>query len=986
MTVMLLEWVCTSAFLILVTLVLRAALGKRIGGAMRYALWAAVLLRLLVPVQLFTSPLAGTWVAAGQRVERDVVEWSAAPTAPAGEALGLPVVDKTPGTVPSAPKAPALPHPPEPPAAPDLSKLAPWLGWAWLAGAGLAALVLLLSNLRFYGQLRRVRTRLEGADCPLAVYAAPGLPSPCLFGLLRPAVYVTPEAADPDMLRHVLAHEYTHYKHGDHIWSLLRCAALAVHWWDPLVWLAAGLSRRDGELACDEGALKRLGERERAAYGATLLALVTAKPSPGDLFRCATTMAGDKKSLKERISRIAAAPKRVVWAIVAAVLVTALACVCAFGQAEPEEEPPAGLEADLSLTLSEAGDTVQIKGTVGGFKISSGTTWSPVSAYDVDVLGNIFIPYPPFDEEDGMVAAWWADEGRTAVTVTGQPLALVTSGKDYTGWRTFTVKLEGENGTITGLHVHGTEGNVYLSSLTDEEAVTLARITARLLTEAEAYYESGQQPAQPEPETETVPAQVRADAEEFVRERFEALRDRGVLFGLDGASVVSDPPEVDDWCIERLAGPIWSGELCWEVLGINRRVELWNVGYAFHTTTPEKAEKSMLTGSTHLMADGWLTQLNYGADYLVYELGEDGSRTLLTTFGEQGEVGSVSFRRSLRAKLAAGGVPGDMADAYFVEEHAELPLGGRELPDLNRDGIPETIQVVGQSDKQRVEIWQGGALLFAEEGFHAHAGWTSLFLYNGGGGDYLLRYHPTMYQGVCDYSYQLFTLENGRETVAREDSLEFDINFQPWLHEKFDPEAIAAFLDDVNGLLSHSVQLLNTDEYLLSAFEKNGRLYDDLWWLDAWKPVFARDEGKTLRENLRDFQAAMEAEWNDPWGLILTAGAPSPTGVILNFHQAGGEPTGTLQYGSYYWLEREEEGGGWVKVPVVLDLSENWYWTQESYLIPMNAQTSEEVDWSGLYGELSPGRYRIGKEVMDFRGGSDYDILNYYAEFSVDRT
>ena len=70
MTVMLLEWVCTSAFLILVTLVLRAALGKRIGGAMRYALWAAVLLRLLVPVQLFTSPLARTWVAAGQRVQR----------------------------------------------------------------------------------------------------------------------------------------------------------------------------------------------------------------------------------------------------------------------------------------------------------------------------------------------------------------------------------------------------------------------------------------------------------------------------------------------------------------------------------------------------------------------------------------------------------------------------------------------------------------------------------------------------------------------------------------------------------------------------------------------------------------------------------------------------------------------------------------------------------------------------------------------------
>ena len=56
------------------------------------------------------------------------------------------------------------------------------------------------------------------------------------------------------------------------------------------------------------------------------------------------------------------------------------------------------------------------------------------------------------------------------------------------------------------------------------------------------------------------------------------------------------------------------------------------------------------------------------------------------------------------------------------------------------------------------------------------------------GEDYLLRYHPVMYQGRCSYNYQLFTLENGRETVIRENSLEFDINFQPQLHESFDPD------------------------------------------------------------------------------------------------------------------------------------------------------------------------------------------------------
>lgn len=352
MTAMLLEWVATSIFLILTVLALRAAFGKRVSARLRYALWAVVLVRLLVPVQLFTSPLAGTWVMTEQRVEHNAVDLPTAPiiTAPAEGAPGLPVTNATPGSVPTPP---ALPDAPEPPEAPDLRNPPDWvvlLGWAWLAGSGALALVLAASNLRFARRLRRVRIPLEGADCPLPVYVAAGLPSPCLLGLLRPAVYVTPEAAaDPAMLRHVIAHEYTHFRHGDHIWSLLRCGALAVHWWNPLVWVSARLSRRDTELACDEGALRRLGDGERLAYGNTLLALVTARPVPGDLLRLATTMAGDKKSLKERFTRIARAPKRWLWAAVAVVLVTALASACAFGQAE-DKSAAQGLTAD---TLQE---------------------------------------------------------------------------------------------------------------------------------------------------------------------------------------------------------------------------------------------------------------------------------------------------------------------------------------------------------------------------------------------------------------------------------------------------------------------------------------------------------------------------------------------------------------------------------------------------------------------------------------------------------
>lgn len=100
------------------------------------------------------------------------------------------------------------------------------------------------------------------------------------------------------MLRHVLSHEEAHYVHKDHIWSLLRCLALALHWYNPLVWWAAAASRQDGELACDQRALAYLGESERTAYGRTLLSLLTARPRPGDLLQCATTMSGGGQKTK----------------------------------------------------------------------------------------------------------------------------------------------------------------------------------------------------------------------------------------------------------------------------------------------------------------------------------------------------------------------------------------------------------------------------------------------------------------------------------------------------------------------------------------------------------------------------------------------------------------------------------------------------------------------------------------------------------------
>lgn len=117
----------------------------------------------------------------------------------------------------------------------------------------------------------------------------------------------------------------------------------------------------------------------------------------------------------------------------------------------------------------------------------------------------------------------------------------------------------------------------------------------------------------------------------------------------------------------------------------------------------------------------------------------------------------------------------------------------------------------------------------------------------------------------------------------------------------------------------------------------------------------------------------------DPWGLVLAAEDVTATGLTLRFVQSGGSPSGELETGSLYWLERET-GDSWEKLePLIEDLA----WTTEAYLIAMDGETEMTVDWTALYGELPSGSYRLGKSVMDFRDTGDYDQKGYYACFAV---
>ncbi|MBE7002935.1 MAG: M56 family metallopeptidase [Ruminococcaceae bacterium] len=242
----------------------------------------------------------------------------------------------------------------------------------WYGGMAVMALWFLAANLRFARRLRRTRVAVEEVESRYPVYLCDDIPSPCLFGLFRPAIYVTSEAAkDENRLRCVIAHEETHARHLDPLWSLLRGVCLVVYWFDPLVWLAAYCSKADCELACDEGALSRLGEPARTPYGETLLALIPVQRGKNPMLT-ATTMTAGKRQMKERIRRIAEHKRPVAVALVLVLALSGIACAATFTGAErhtpAEVKTPAAeqIAAPADAASGETAEPAALFSTIAG--------------------------------------------------------------------------------------------------------------------------------------------------------------------------------------------------------------------------------------------------------------------------------------------------------------------------------------------------------------------------------------------------------------------------------------------------------------------------------------------------------------------------------------------------------------------------------------------------------------------------------------------
>ena len=291
-----------ASWLILAVVVLRILL-KRAPKRFRLLLWAAVGLRLVLPVSIES---ALSLVPSAQTLPEGVM-YAAAPELNTGIAALNDAINPA-FTAAFAPEPAASANP--------LQVLLPVASVIWLAGAAAMLLWALVSWLRLRRRVAEA-VRLEGN-----MFESERVASPFVLGLIRPRIYL-PFGLDEGAREQVLTHERAHIARGDHVIKPLGWLILAVYWYNPLVWLAYALFCRDIELACDERVIRRLPVSGRADYSQALLDLSRPHHGVG-----ACPLAFGESAVKGRVKSVLTYKRPAFWLIMLAALLCIGAAVC----------------------------------------------------------------------------------------------------------------------------------------------------------------------------------------------------------------------------------------------------------------------------------------------------------------------------------------------------------------------------------------------------------------------------------------------------------------------------------------------------------------------------------------------------------------------------------------------------------------------------------------------------------------------------------
>lgn len=739
----------SASWLILAVLVLRVVLKKAPKWVMPL-LWGVVALRL---VCLFSIESALSLIPSAETIPSEIVTETREPVL--YEQATLDIV--TNPTLPSAAEVPV-----------GVSRQQAQVDFniysvLWLAGMA----ALLVHALVSAGKLKRkLATAILLRD---NIYESEFVDSPFVFGVVKPNIYL-PMHMDEGTAAYVIAHERAHLARRDHWWKVLGYLVLALHWFNPLVWVAYILFCRDIELACDEKVVKGLDGAARADYSQALLSCAAPKRAVA-----ACPLAFGEGNIKTRVKSALHYKKPAFWVAAAAVLAVVIVAVCFLTNPRSErgslvwaQKLNAADVASIELYVPAEGkarqykklDTEEMAQAVELINSSRGTY--------IEKPETVYAGLPVWfllTMDDGTVHAVGSVVGHYLI-IDGD--TFDADVENQAEWENYVLK--GDSASPI--------------DMADRLSYALYGMTTGVYTLGEAVFEDSVW----ETSYEETFANTKSTPELWLSSALGTDM-TGILYGTVTAARgysyrFSEWEEIDltvsnfDWLFRSASGEDWNGTSAAKLRRENAHA--WRGTKTADddnatATIPEIARQDELAAM-----DQWL---------------------LL-----QQKDGSLYFVMGYRS----GGLPYSGAHPY--RWIVRLNGGATELTraDLNGDGIEEVISYTGTSTQEpyrlRVSNQSGEELWSAELGL-AHAGWSSYFLYRDSVKTALLCYEPTIYQGEASYSYELFMLsENGTTTLA-ENSVSFSVNSDSadsW------PAEARKFADEVNRLLDKSELLFST--------------------------------------------------------------------------------------------------------------------------------------------------------------------------------
>lgn len=633
----------------------------------------------------------------------------------------------------------------------------------WLAGMA----ALLVHALVSAGKLKRkLATAILLRD---NIYESEFVDSPFVFGVVKPNIYL-PMHMDEGTAAYVIAHEHAHLARRDHWWKVLGYLVLALHWFNPLVWVAYILFCRDIELACDEKVVKGLDGAARADYSQALLSCAAPKRAVA-----ACPLAFGEGNIKMRVKSALHYKKPAFWVAAAAVLAVVIVAVCFLTNPRSErgslvwaQKLNAADVASIELYVPAEGEARQYK------KLDTEEMAQAVEL--INSSRGTYIEKP--ETVYAGLPVWFLltmDDGTVHAVGSVVGHYLIIDGDTFDA--DVENQAEWENYVLKG-------DSASPIDMADRLSYALYGMTTGVYTLGEAVFEDSVW----ETSYEETFANTKSTPELWLSSTLGTDM-TGILYGTVTAARgysyrFSEWEEIDltvsnfDWLFRSASGEDWNGTSAAKLRRENAHA--WRGTKTADddnatATIPEIARQDELAAM-----DQWLLlQQKDGSLYLV-----------------------MGYR--------SGGLPYSGAHPY--RWIVRLNGGATELTraDLNGDGIEEVISYTGTSTQEpyrlRVSNQSGEELWSAELGL-AHAGWSSYFLYRDSVKTALLCYEPTIYQGEASYSYELFMLsENGKTTLA-ENSVSFSVNSDSadsW------PAEARKFADEVNRLLDKSELLFST--------------------------------------------------------------------------------------------------------------------------------------------------------------------------------